>query len=267
MSEIKELFHEIAADPGPPMPSSAVMLAQARRTERRYRRRVAAGGAVAAVLAVAAAISVVPSWARTGTPTEPAFERGGPAVAASSAEPSVAPVADAADVLDAIETVLPDRFTIRRGEQGDYVRTDDGRESADKRPAGSRVFGAGAVVYDGARAGEMSVHVLDLRTADDPAKRAAAPPTSFCHTRPAGTCKEITVDGVSVWIDSNYRYPDHPTVRCAYAERSAPGLHLTINICQGVTTFFPQPAPPALTAPIFTDEQLAALAADKIFLG
>jgi hypothetical protein len=267
MKDLKELFDEIATCPRPPSTPSASILATARRAERRYRRRVVAGGVVAAVLAVVVASAAISPWAQTVAPTEPGGISSGDPRGPAVVTPLEGPVTGAADVLDVIAAMLPDGFGIKRDPTGADFRTEDVRDPADRSTSGARIFGADAVVYDGPRAGEMHVRVLDLSTADNPARRTRVPQAVLCAPRLAGECTETTVDGVTVMVTADYRLPDHPTVRCASAERAVPGAAVSVGICQGVTTFFPHPKPDALAAPIFTTEQLAALAADEVFLG
>ncbi|MBF9130747.1 hypothetical protein I0C86_17535 [Plantactinospora sp. S1510] len=221
MNDVRQVFDELLTGPVPPMASSEVMLAVARRTEQRRRRvglTIGAGGL--AVLTVAVAVGIGSSAGRPspgpdavadGTATSP----GGAGTPTRPAPPGG--VRNSADILDAIAAALPADHTIRRAPGGEDVSTRDVPDLDVLRPGqglrGVRLLDAMAVVYAGDRAGEIAVTVRDARSAADPGRRTGMPgdgelcvlrtppPGPWPSTAPeGGNCRTVLVGDVAVRI-------------------------------------------------------------------
>ncbi|MFC6018558.1 hypothetical protein ACFP2T_20405 [Plantactinospora solaniradicis] len=230
MNDVRQVFDELLTGPVPPMASSEVMLAVARRTEQRRRRvglTIGAGGL--AVLTVAVAVAVGISSVGRSTPGPDAVADG-PATSASGAAtptrsvPSGGRVRNSADILDGIAAALPADHTIRRAPAGDDVSARDIPDLEVLRPGqglrGVRLLDAVAVVYAGDRAGEIAVTLRDARAAADPPRRTEKPGNAeLCTARTpppgpwpprapeGGDCRTVLVGDVAVRVRTA-RFPD-----------------------------------------------------------
>ncbi|MEO3743620.1 hypothetical protein [Plantactinospora sp. B5E13] len=286
MRDVREIFAEVAAGPTPPMASSEVMVAAARRAERRRRLGLTTGSAGVLVLALTAGVAVGVARPRP----EPEAAAGAPV------SPSSGPgIRDGADLLDAVAAVLPAELAIRRDPAGRDVRTRDVADVDTVRPgtglAGVRLIAADAVVYASWGAGELGVSIRDARTARDPALRSVEPAAGEFCSRPAGPpgnwpdstaaggsdagggaadCRSLAVGDKVVRVRTEQVSGDDPGsaapgVTCWTATRFLPGLEINVRWCPAATTIaLPAPVPQALLE--LTAEQLAALAVEPVLV-
>jgi hypothetical protein len=228
MNDVRQVFDELLTGPVPPMASSEVMLAVARRTEQRRRRvalTIGAGGLAVLTVAVGVGISSV----GRSTPGPDAVADGRATSAGVAATPTrPAPpggsIRNSADILDAIAAALPADHSVRRAPAGGDVSARDVPDLELLRPGqglrGVRLLDAAAVVYAGDRAGEIAVTLRDARSAADPGRRTEKPGNAelcVARTPPSGPwpssapeggdCRTVLVGDVAVRV-TTVRPPD-----------------------------------------------------------
>jgi len=276
VTEIRELCDQMIATP-PPMRDSASVLAAARRSLARRRAGVAGVGALA-VAAATATVLTLPSVLAGAAPIQapPVVAASGPvSVSAGPPAPTVLPPARAAfthseQMRQLLLAQIPSGYVVSQYPVAYDTGFDPTAVLPNQKypaPTGGAMDVAFAGEFLAAGGGQGLLSASILATAD-------APPAAPCQGNPAGTvCHIVTVDGVNIevstWHDQSGRHIG--------AVRRLQGGVLMVIASQGLgtgDTTRPKDAPsgqdsrikPPLATLPFTEQQLAALAADPAML-